>query len=60
MLGVSRNKPDGEAPGGPVAENPLANAGDKGSIPGLGRFPHAKEQLSLCATAAEPTSSKCP
>jgi len=25
-------------PGGPVIRNPLANAADKGSIPGLGRF----------------------
>ena len=26
-------------PGGVVVKNPLANAGDLGSIPGLGRFP---------------------
>ena len=26
-------------PGGSVAENPPASAGDLGSIPGLGRFP---------------------
>ena len=25
-------------PGGPVVKNPPANAGDMGSIPGLGRF----------------------
>ena len=25
-------------PGGPVVKNPLANAGDSGSIPGSGRF----------------------
>ena len=25
-------------PGGPVVKNPLANAGDTGSIPGPGRF----------------------
>ena len=31
-----------------VVKNPSANAGDTGSIPGLGRFPHAAEQLS-CA-----------
>ena len=30
-----------------------ANAGDTGSVPGLGRFPRATEQLSLCATTAE-------
>ena len=32
-------------PGGAVVENPPANAGDTGSSPGLGRFPHAAEQL---------------
>ena len=26
-------------PGGPVVKNPPSNAGDKGSIPGSGRFP---------------------
>ena len=26
-------------PGGSVVKNPPANAGDTGSIPGLGRFP---------------------
>ena len=25
-------------PGGPVVKNPPANAGDLGSVPGLGRF----------------------
>ena len=30
-----------------------ANAGDIGSVPGLGRFPRATEQLSLRATTAE-------
>ena len=33
-------------PGGAVVENLPANAGDTGSSPGLGRFPHAAEQLS--------------
>ena len=28
----------GDFPGGPVVKNPPANAGDTGSIPGLGRF----------------------
>ena len=28
---------DGDFPGGPVVKNPPANAGDRGSIPGLGR-----------------------
>ena len=33
--------------GGAVVENLPANAGDMGSSPGLGRFPHAVEQLGL-------------
>ena len=28
-------------PGGPVVENPPTKAGDTGSIPASGRFPHA-------------------
>ena len=32
-------------PGGAVVENLPANAGDTGSGPGLGRFPHSVEQL---------------
>ena len=28
----------GGFPGGPVVNNPPANAGDMGSLPGLGRF----------------------
>ena len=32
-------------PGGAVVESLPANAGDAGSSPGLGRFPHAAEQL---------------
>ena len=32
-------------PGGAVVESLPANAGDTGSSPGLGRFPHAAEQL---------------
>ena len=38
--------------GGSVVKNPPANAGDTGSIPGLGRS--AAEQLSLSAATAEP------
>ena len=34
-------------PGGSVVKNPPVNAGDMGSIPGLGKTPHAVEQLSL-------------
>ena len=41
-------------PGGAVVKNPPANAGDTGSSPGLGRFPHAVEQLSPCTTTTEP------
>ena len=33
----------------------LPMLGDTGSSPGLGRFPHAAEQLSLCATTTNPT-----
>ena len=32
-------------PGGTVVENLPANAGDTGSSPGLGKIPHATEQL---------------
>ena len=38
-----------------MVENPPANAGDMGSFdPWSGKIPHAAEQLSLCATTAEP------
>ena len=40
-------------PGGTVDKNLPANAGNTCSIPGLGKIPHAAEQLSLCATTAE-------
>ena len=33
-----------------------ANMGDLGSITRLGRFPHAAEQLSPCATTTETKS----
>ena len=46
-------------PGGTVFKNPPSNAGDAGSIPGRGtKIPHASEQLSLQATATEPTLHK--
>ena len=35
-------------------ENPTANAGDTGLLPGPGRFPHAVERLSPCTTSTEP------
>ena len=37
-----------------VVKNPPANAGDTGSIPGAGRFPHAVEQLSPCTATIAP------
>ena len=37
-----------------VVKNPPSNAGDTGSSPGLGRFPHAMEHLSPYATTTEP------
>ena len=41
-------------PGGAVVKNPSASAGDMGSSPGPGRFPHVAKQLSPCATTTEP------
>ena len=41
-------------PCGPVVKNLPANAGDKGSILGLRRFPHAAEQLNPRATTTKP------
>ena len=41
-------------PGGAGVKNPPANAGDTGSIPGLGRSHMPLEQLSPCATTTEP------
>ena len=41
-------------PGGPVSKNPPCNAGDVGSISGLGtKIPHTTEQLSPRVTATE-------
>ena len=41
-----------------MVKNPPANAGDMGSIPGLGtRIPHAGK-LSQCSTTTEPTHSR--
>ena len=50
----SHSRKDRDFPGGAVVKNPPANAGDTGSMPGPGRFPHAAEQLSPCATTTEP------
>ena len=41
-------------PGGSVVKISPANAADMGSMPGLGRFPHAAEQLSPCTTTIAP------
>ena len=41
-------------PGGPVVKNLPPSAGDTGSIPGVGRFPHAEGQLSPGTTSTEP------
>ena len=43
-----------------MAKNPLANAGDTGLIPGLGRFHILWGQLSLSTTTTEPTCCKLP
>ena len=44
----------GNFPGGPVVKNPPSNAGDAGSIPGLGtKFLHAAGQLSTCVATRE-------
>ena len=37
-----------------MVKNLPADAGDTDLIPGPGRFPHASEQPSLCATTTEP------
>ena len=46
------------SPGGPVIRNPLANAGDTGSIPGLGRFHGATKLMhyNYFACTPEPAS----
>ena len=36
-----------------MVKNLPADVGDTDFIPGPGRFPHASEQLSPCATATE-------
>ena len=41
--------------GGPMVKNLPANAGDAGSIPGLGtKIPHSMGQLSLFTIPTEP------
>ena len=48
----------GAFPGGSVAKNLPENAGDRGSIPGLGRFPHAAKLVhhDCWACSLEPGS----
>ena len=46
-------KEERDFPGGAVDKNLCASAGDTGSIPDLGRFPHAEKQLSPCAETTE-------
>ena len=49
---------DRDYPSGPVIKNPPCNAGDVGSIPGLGtKMPHAMGQLSPCAVTTELTTT---
>ena len=43
-----------DCPGGPVAKNLPANAGDTGSFPGRGRSHVPWGQLRLCATITKP------
>ena len=50
---ISEMQSLGDFPGGAVVENLPANAGDTDSSPGLGRFPHAAEQLGPWATTTE-------
>ena len=52
-MNVRKTKPQG-FPGGAVVGSLPANAGDTGSSPGLGKIPHAAEQLSPWATTTEP------
>ena len=37
-----------------MVKNLSANAGDMGSTSAPGRFPHAEEELSLCAATTKP------
>ena len=58
IFGPNNGLQPGDVPGGPVAKNPLSNAGDAGSIPGWGtKSPHSEGQLSPHAATTEPTHS---
>ena len=63
-LAITNNVNTLNFPDGPVVKNPLANAGDTGSIPGPGR-PHMLWSnrarvllLSLCSRACAPQEEK--
>ena len=50
----SQEPVDRDFPGGPVVKNPPCNAGDVGSIPGLGtKTLHSVERLSLFTATTE-------
>ena len=58
---ILQNSRNSDFSGGPVVNNPPANAGDTGSIPGPGRShmswvkeAHAPQLLRLCPRAWEP------
>ena len=53
-MAIIKKSTSRDFPGGTVVKNPPANAGDTGLSPGLGKIPHATEQLSPCATTTEP------
>ena len=62
---ILQNSRDSDFSGGPVVNNPPANAGDTGSIPGLGRShmswvkeAHAPQLLSLCLATREATTMR--
>ena len=53
-----KTKWDRDFPGGPVVKNPPSNAGDAGSIPGIGtKIPHEVGQLNPRAATTEPVCS---
>ena len=55
ILGANTHKPGlRDFPGGPVVKNPPCNAGDVGSIPGLGtKTLHSVERLNLFTATTE-------
>ena len=57
---MDKNTPYRDFPGGPVAKNPLSNAGVVGLIPGLGmKIPHAvRQQEKLMYCSRDPVQQK--